>query len=180
MQIVVALLALVLAAAPAAVGDAPVRLAQAGSVAPHHPAEGLPSPQVGFYVQLGTAPSYEAAQILFAALREKHAALIGERPAILFRFDAEEDGLLYRLGLGPAGDAQPALTALCEALKAAGTDCRIRNVPPDGRPSGGGEASMWSWAKSQAEPHRYQEYLGRYPRGPHAALARQRLIELAP
>lgn len=156
--------------------DAP---ADAGAAPTQHPSVGLPSPRAGAYVQLAAVPDFNTALILFAGISAAHPELVGDRPIILFRFDAgAERGLLYQLGIGPAGDDPAALAALCEGLKASGTDCRIRNVPPDQVPTSGGEASLWSWTTAEAEARRYREYLRRYPEGPNAALARQRLLEL--
>lgn len=115
--------------------DAP---ADAGAAPTQHPSVGLPSPRAGAYVQLAAVPDFNTALILFAGISAAHPELVGDRPIILFRFDAgAERGLLYQLGIGPAGDDPAALAALCEGLKASGTDCgSVPCRPTRCRPAG--------------------------------------------
>lgn len=93
------------AAAPAAATDSTAKSTGAGS---------------GYVVQAGVAQSSAEALAKFADLQQAHSGLLGSSEPAIKKSDKG-----YRILIGPPASKQAAST-LCTKLKAAGTDCFIR------------------------------------------------------
>jgi hypothetical protein len=79
----------------------------------------------GFYVQVSSQRSEQAAQTQLAALRGQAPSLLGDRPAIIQRIELPERGVFFRVQFGPfsGADAQSLLQSLGEV----GIDAFVMN-----------------------------------------------------
>ena len=79
----------------------------------------------GFYVQVSSQRSEQAAQTQLNALRGQAPSLLGDRPAIIQRIELPERGVFFRVQFGPfsGADAQSLLQSLSEV----GIDAFVMN-----------------------------------------------------
>lgn len=94
------------------------------AVAEPEPGPPPPTASSGYLVQLSAQTSQEAAQTTFAALKRRHATILGNLDANIQRADLGDRGIYYRVRVGPWAERADAI-GVCEALKSAGADCYV-------------------------------------------------------
>jgi hypothetical protein len=78
-----------------------------------------------YVVQVASQRSEADAQASYRALQGKFPALLGPRSPLILRADLGDQGIYYRVVIGPF-DTSDAATQLCEDLKVAGGQCAVR------------------------------------------------------
>jgi hypothetical protein len=82
------------------------------------------STETGAFVQVSSQRSEPEARAAYQSLQEKFQSILGERNAIIRRFDFGERGIIYRVLVGPFISAEA--SELCSRLKAAGGQCLLQ------------------------------------------------------
>ena len=100
----------------------PARPAQTPVAAPVQPASAAPSPS-GWYVQISSQPSEEAARTSARTMSSRYASVLGGRNLVIQTAEIEGKGTYHRVRL-PAGSKDEA-NALCSNLKSAGGSCFV-------------------------------------------------------
>lgn len=78
----------------------------------------------GFYVQVGSQASQDAAATTYRDLQRRFPQLLGGRQPDIQRADLGARGTFYRVRVGPTASRDEAVR-FCESLKAAGADCFV-------------------------------------------------------
>jgi len=111
---------------PPAPASAPTRTASATPQATTVPATAARSTSGNFVVQIAAFRSREEALSRFASLKRRHGRLLDPYTSFVQRADLGDQGIYYRLRLGPIEGKDKAST-LCRSLLSAGEkDCLVR------------------------------------------------------
>jgi len=111
---------------PTALSLAPTRIVSATPQATTAPATAARSTSGNFVIQIAAFRSREEALSRFAALKRRHSGLLGPYTSFVQRADLGDQGIYYRLRLGPVESKNKA-TTLCRSLLSAGEKgCLVR------------------------------------------------------
>jgi len=105
---------------------APTRIVSTTPQATTPPATAARSTSGNFVIQIAAFRSREEALSRFATLKRRHGKLLGPYTSFVQRADLGDQGIYYRLRLGPI-DGKDRASSLCRSLLSAGEkDCLVR------------------------------------------------------